>query len=392
MLYALATLTVLASGSATRADATLDEVIAKHIAAHGGMEAWSQVESWRATGDYTAFSKVAPFTLTRSRGNRYLLDTAMNGHKVVIGHDGEASWWDNHFFQEGAQKINGLDAQVAAGDAHFVTPLFNYSELGMTAEYLGTSSFEGMPALAIKLIRPDDAGEEVWYLDPETFLEAARTSPGSDFGRPQEQRTFYDDFRKVGAVTLPFYVETQWYTRDRVMVIDKIELNVDVAEDLYTLPAPIGMGELLPMAGKWKVAAKRRNQPGAPWEESEYEAEVNSSMGNRLLRANFTPQDGVDVEWTLSYDPHRSAYRMTVFVSTQGYMDVMEGGFDEGGTLVLGNLETGTSLNVADLTIFGRVHLSDISADGFKMNQEVTMDGGESWMSMSEETFTRQDD
>jgi len=392
MLCGLGVLIVLASGTVTSADATLDEVIAKHIAAHGGMEAWSQVESWRATGDYTAFSKVEPFTLTRSRGDRYLLDTVMNGRKVMIGHDGEESWWDNHWFQEGAQKLNGLDAQVAAGDAHFVTPLFNYKELGMAAEYLGESSFEGVPAIAIKLIRPDEAGEEVWYLDPETFLEAARTSPGSDFGRPQEQRTFYDDFRKVGAVTLPFYVETQWYTRDRVMAIDKIELNVDVAADLYTLPAPIGMGQLLPMVGEWKVAAKTRDQPGGPWEESEYEAAISSSMGNRLLRANLSPQEEVDVEWTLSFDSHRSAYRMTSFVSANGYMDVMQGGFDEGGALVLGNLETGTSLKVADLTIFSRVHLSEITPDGFKVVQEMTMDGGESWMSMSEETFTRQDD
>ena len=40
---------------------TVDEVIAKNIEARGGADNWSKVESIAMSGEFTAFSKVAPF-------------------------------------------------------------------------------------------------------------------------------------------------------------------------------------------------------------------------------------------------------------------------------------------------------------------------------------------
>ena len=152
---------------APAAAATLDEVIAKHIEARGGRDNWDKIRSMRMTGDFTAFSKVAAFTLTRARDNSYLLDTKMNGHVVIIGYDGATMWWNNHWFREGAVRMTGVDSEVAKADAHFVNPLFNYNELGLTAEYLGETEDEGMPALAINLTS-SDCSDEPWHLDPQS--------------------------------------------------------------------------------------------------------------------------------------------------------------------------------------------------------------------------------
>ena len=58
--------------------AEVDEIIAKHVQARGGQENWQAVETMRMTGSFTAFSKIAPFTLQRKRDDRYHLDTMMN--------------------------------------------------------------------------------------------------------------------------------------------------------------------------------------------------------------------------------------------------------------------------------------------------------------------------
>ena len=380
LMLALAMLVALPAAAAE-----LDDAIAKHIDAYGGAEAWSKVTSVRMSGDYTAFSKVAPFTLTRARDSRYLLDTHMNERKVTIGYDGETVWWDNHWFKEGAERVSGLDRQVALVDSPFVTPLFDYADRGMKAEYLGETSFEGVKSIGIKLIHEDDA-EEVSYLDPKTYLAYARTAPGSDFGRPQEQRTFFDDYRKVGDVTLPYYVETQWYTRDRVMAVDNIELNVDLDDNFFAMPAPAGMAQLLPMVGEWTVTAQVRDQPGAPTREITFDVDIRSTMGNRMLKAAYTIEEGVDVEWTLNYDPHRKHYLWAAFVSALGYMDLQTGTFGEDGALAVSNVETGTTLNMADLKIQSRATISEISDGGFKIVQEMSMDG-QNWMPMSEEVY-----
>ncbi len=369
--------------------ATLEEVIEKHVEARGGRENWDKISTLRMTGDYTAFSKVEPFTLTRARENSYVLDTKMNGRVVITGYDGAVTWWDNHWFKEGAQRMTGIDADVARGDAHFINPLWNYEELGMQAEYLGETEYEGMPALGIKLTRPDGQ-EETWYLDPETYLEYARTAPGSDFGRPLPQRTFYDDFREIEGVKIPHLVETQWYTRDRVMNVAKVEINAEIDPSFFRMPAPPGMADLLNMVGTWKVAVAQRSQPDGPLRESELEIEIGSLMDGKVIESRYATEDGQEIMWSLSYDTFREAYRLTEFTSGSGYMDIQEGTFDDGGKLTLSNIETDTSFKVADLTVHARFNVSEITPDSFKIEREASIDGGENWWVAATETYARQ--
>jgi hypothetical protein len=369
--------------------ATLEEVIEKHIDARGGRDNWDKVASIRISGDYTAFSKVEPFTLTRARDNSYLLDTVMNGRVVVIGYDGATTWWDNHWFKEGAQRMTGIDAEVAKGDAHFVNPLWNYQDLGMTAEYLGPTDYEGVPALGVKLTRPGGA-EETWYLDPDSYLEYARTSPGSDFGRALPQRTFFDDFREVEGVKIPYLVETQWYTRNRVMHVAKVELNAKVESSLFAMPAPEGMADLLNMVGTWKVAMAQRSRPGAPLTESELEIEVASGMDGRLIESHYSTQDEQEVQWALSFDTFRKVYRLTEFSSGSGYMDVLQGTFGDDDKLTLSNIETETSFTSGDLTVYSRFNVLEIKPDSFKIEREASIDGGENWWVAVTEVYARQ--
>ena len=367
--------------------ATLEEVIAKHVEARGGRDNWDKIRSIRMTGDFTAFSKVAPFTLTRARDNSYLMDTKMNGRVVIIGHDGATTWWNNHWFKEGAERMTGIDSEVAKADAHFVNPLFNYEELGMTAEYIGETEYEGMPALGIKLTRPDGA-EETWYLDPSSHLEYARTSPGSDFGRPLPQRTFYDDFREIEGVMIPFLVATQWYTRNRVMHVDNVEVNTEVDPAMFSMPAPEGMAELLNMVGDWKVAVAQRNRPGGPLNESELELEIGSVMDGRLIQTHYSTEDGQEVQWSLSFDTFRKTYRLTEFTSASGYMDIQQGTFGDG-KLTLSNTETETPFEIADLTVYSRFNVLEITPDSFKIEREASIDGGENWWVAATEFYTR---
>ena len=42
-----------------------EDVIAAHIAAKGGADAWAAIDSLKLTGDFTAFSRISPFAPTR---------------------------------------------------------------------------------------------------------------------------------------------------------------------------------------------------------------------------------------------------------------------------------------------------------------------------------------
>ncbi len=257
--------------------ATVDEVIAKHVAARGG-DAWGAIESLKLEGDFTAFSQVAPFTMLRKRAHKVHVDCQMNGNPVEIGFDGEDAWQINGMFNVAwPQKIGGLDHQVLMLDVDLATPFFDYKKRGYTAELLENADIDGQEVLQVKLTRPDEFAE-TWYLDPGTYLEVARDSPGSDFGRPAPQRTVFDDFREVGGVQIPHYHETQWYTRTRVYEIASVETNVEVDDAIFAMPPPPGMDKLLVMAGEWHVKVEQRPQPGVPWSTSEQTRTVESDL------------------------------------------------------------------------------------------------------------------
>ncbi len=49
---------------------TVEQVIARHVEAHGGAQNWGAITSIKITGSSTAFSEVTPFTLHRKRDDK----------------------------------------------------------------------------------------------------------------------------------------------------------------------------------------------------------------------------------------------------------------------------------------------------------------------------------
>jgi hypothetical protein len=384
----LACLAALSSSLAPAGAMTVEEVIAEHVEAHGGKQAWRDIRTMKMSGSFTAFSKTSPFTLYRERDSKYHLDHVLDDKRVVIGYDGENAWWDNPWRQQGVQAITGADLAVLMRNVEFETPLFDHEAQGHAVKLLGTVDLEGIETLGIELTRADES-VETWYLDPRTYLAVGRDSPGSDFGRPMPQRTFFDDYRDVGGAMIPHFSETQWYTRDRVMVIENIEVNLDVDDALFEKPPLPGMGPLQPLSGTWQVAVAQRNGPDAPWQESERVSTIESLIGGTLFQERFSTARGNEILWTLSYDRFQERYRLTQINDVRGLMDVEEGSFDEDGRLVVTNLDTGTTWATSGFTIHTRVSIFDIGPDGFKTEYEISTDGGENWWVAAKSDYTR---
>lgn len=366
---------------------SVDDVIARHIEARGGRATWDAVRTMKITGSFTSFSVVSPFTLQRKRDDRYHVDYVWNDKPVVFGYDGELAWWEHGWYQEGVQPVTGQDLFVVMGDVHFATPLFDYKDRDYTAELLGETEMDGIPAIAIKLTRPDEQ-EETWYLDPETYLEMGRESPGSDFGNPMVQRTYYDDFRKVDGLVIPHLTEAQWYTRDRVMRVDAIEINGEVDEALFEMPPRLGMEKLASMIGAWGVVVEQQGR-GNQWSESSRTSTIESVLSGGLLEERYTNGAGSLVVRTLSYDRHRESYRLTQIDEASTWLDVREGVFDEDGRLSVSNVKTGTSDLSRGDTAHQRLSFFEIHDDTFKVEWESSTDGGENWAVVAKATYTR---
>lgn len=374
-----------AAAQSPAAEMTADELIAKHREARGG-DAWNAVQSMTLRGNFTAFSKMHPFVQHRTAAGAFYFDHKLEDKRVLMGFDGETPWWINGWFGTWATRVTGLDRSVFMQDLDFPNVFFHLSD-DFELEYKGEGEVDGMDALVLSLKRPD-GWEETWYFDPQTFLELGRESTGSDFGRPSQQLTIFDDFREVEGVMIPFYVESQWYTRNRVMEVQEVEINSTLDADLFRMPAPTGMGDLQVLAGTWNVKRESRQQPNGPFEETAMEAEMTPRLRGALMELTYTSSDDRQVVSQLSYDRFADVYRLVTIDDITTYMDVQEGPMADG-KLTVSNSETNTRFETFGFTIKERTSFSNISADGFEVEVESSMDDGESWFVSNKMTFSR---
>jgi hypothetical protein len=364
---------------------TLGDVIAEHVKARGG-EKWEAVNTMKISGSFTAFSETHPFAVQRKRDHKYYMDVVVLGSPRVIGFDGDLAW---SMSGDDPSLVDGLDRKVLMRDVDFATPLFDYEARGFKATLLGEVEFDGMTTIGVELVRPDES-VETWYLDPKTYLERGLISPGTDYLGETPRTTFFEDFRDVQGLKIPFYVESQWLTRSRVTQIDEIVTNLEVDDALFVMPPPAGMGLLAPLVGTWTVAVARRRGPDDEWQESERESTISATLRGGLLEERFNMGDGAAVIRTLSYDKFNKRYRVTQIDGRRNQMNVQEGEKDVDGRVVVSNLETGTSWSGRGTTYHSRMAIFDITDEGFKMEHETSTDGGESWFLGARATYARQ--
>ena len=272
----------------------------------------------------------------------------------------------------------------------FATALFDVDKYGYEVKLLpDRDEIEGFAAIAIELKRGDDS-VETWYLDPDTYLEIARESPGSDFGQPRPSLTFFDEFEEVAGVMIPHYVETQWYTRDRVQNIDKIEVNAaDFDEGVFGLPVATGMQSFQEMVGDWTVKVESKQSPQQPeFTESSRDSTIKSMLNGGLIEEHFTTTAGGQAVRMFAYDRYREHYVMTQMEDTQTMLDIQTGSMDEG-VLKVSNVETDTSFTVFGTTVHERCSVSPVVDGSFTIERENSMDGGQNWMLMQRLTYTR---
>ncbi|MFP5289153.1 MAG: hypothetical protein ACLGI9_25680, partial [Thermoanaerobaculia bacterium] len=123
---------------------TLDEVLARHAAAHGGLDKWRAVSSMIITGTQVTFSNSAPFLYEFRRPDQSRFEQTMLGEKMTIGHDGTVTWWVHPLFEiKTPTAVDESDAVLARHIAEFESPLIDAAGKGHKVELLGKDEVDG---------------------------------------------------------------------------------------------------------------------------------------------------------------------------------------------------------------------------------------------------------
>jgi outer membrane lipoprotein-sorting protein len=221
-------LLLFASAAGAAGGQSLDEVLAKHAAARGGLERWRAVNSMIVTGTQVAFSTGAPFVYEWQRPDAFRFEHSMLGRKITVGYDGAVTWWIHNLLGiEQPAAVPEDKATLARRAAEFASPLVDAAAKGNKVALLGKEELDGQPAFKLKVTRKDGA-EETWYLDVTTGLELARQDHTLDLPDPVDRWTYYSDFRAVDGLVIAHRQDQEYTIRHVSLTVEKVQINPEI--------------------------------------------------------------------------------------------------------------------------------------------------------------------
>jgi hypothetical protein len=229
----LVALTVTGSHNQTAGD-----LIAKNLAARGGIERIKAITSLRLTRIVgTPFSNVRVVML-RQRPNLLRIEQTPPGRPTTARIVTPSGAWDETP-QGWVARPAAIAAEALEIDADIDGFLVDYEQKGHRVEYAGLEKIGGKPAHHLKFMLKSGAERHV-YLDPVTFLERRHTG---SFTLPNNTKVNvildYSDWRDVNGVKFAFAIDED---RDAMgqtyaIYVESIDVNVPIEASKFVPPA-----------------------------------------------------------------------------------------------------------------------------------------------------------
>src|SRR2546423_62598 len=219
---------------------TVDELVAKNVAAKGGTDALRALQSVRFTGKMLLNEGQiqAAYVETKKRPGEVRSELTLQGMTAIQAYDGEQGWRVYPFQgRKDPEKMSADDTKSLIEDAEIDGPLVDWKVKGSTVEYLGTEDVGGTLARKLKVVRKNGDVTFV-YLDPDAFLEIRSVTQRVEQGAQVEVETDVGDYEKIAGVFLPFSIESgrKGGPDKQKIVIDKAEPNISVDDAIFKFP------------------------------------------------------------------------------------------------------------------------------------------------------------
>jgi len=226
---------------------TVDELVARNVAARGGAEAWRAVSSLRLTGQMdVGQGMLVPYVLEQKRPGKMRLEFVFDGETAVQCSDGKTGWKLAPFRGRATpEPLSTEELREVAGSTDFDGLLFDYVSRGHAVELLGLEPVQGRDAFKLKVSLPGGAVRWV-YLDAESGLEVKVDALQTLAGRERRAETFYHDWQAAAGLLIPRRYETRAAGAKELhlLTVKSVRVNPPLDDARFAMPvaAPAGAG------------------------------------------------------------------------------------------------------------------------------------------------------
>jgi outer membrane lipoprotein-sorting protein len=217
---------------------TADEVIAKAVAARGGLEKMKAIQSLDMTIKANQQGLEFPGRMRFKRPDRLRLEMTIQGKTMVQAYDGKTAWMIMPFLgSPDPQTMSADDAKDVVEQADMDGPMVDYKAKGHSVELLGKDDVEGSPAYKLKMTLKNGDISYI-YIDTETGLEVKETSKRKQQGSEVEVDSFPTNYKPVNGVMIPFAIENKVQGKSMgQFTIDDAKANVAIDDAVFVMPA-----------------------------------------------------------------------------------------------------------------------------------------------------------
>jgi hypothetical protein len=231
----------LAVGRMSAAEPSAGDIVARSVAARGGLDAWRRVDTMVWVGHIETARAPMPdvrFVMELKRPNKTRLEIHADGARSVRVFDGAHGWK----LRAGrgrpeVQPYTPQEARFAQAGPGIEGPIIGAAANRSAVKLVSLDQMAGRKAHHLKVRLANGNDEDVW-VDAETYLEIRHDRTADDpSGASRRVSVTYGDYRNVEGLMVPFLVETGGggASADR-MKIETVVLNAPLDDSTFGNP------------------------------------------------------------------------------------------------------------------------------------------------------------
>jgi len=215
----------------------MDQIVIKYFETIG-QDNVNKIESAMATGTTLQFGQETSFRQIQKRPDRAYMEVLLSDGQIIKqGYNGISGWMLASWMNTAEPvELLGPDLKTIKDMGNIEGDLWNWKEKGHKLTLAGTQDLGGKQVYRLKLTKADGDIDEM-YIDTQSFLLNKMIRKTSINGSEVEVEIYYDDYRNIDGVLLPFKIEQRFNNQTGTVInIKEIKFNIEVDDKIFDKP------------------------------------------------------------------------------------------------------------------------------------------------------------
>jgi outer membrane lipoprotein-sorting protein len=218
-------------------DLDINQIVQKYFETTGWNDI-DRVETAVATGTSVQYQQETSFRQVQKRPDKAYMEVLLdNGQIIKQGYNGKTGWmlasWMN-----AAEPVEllGPDLKTIKDMGNIEGDLWNWQEKGHKLVLTGIQDMAGKKVYRLRLTKSDGDIDEM-YIDTESFMLKKMIRKTNIGGSEVEVEIYYDDYRNIEGILLPFRIEQRFNNQTGTVInIKEIKFNIEVDDNIFEKP------------------------------------------------------------------------------------------------------------------------------------------------------------